>query len=156
MEKGVSDLNDRFGYPVGAVVEYYSKSADSWILARVNARRLDGLYDLDCKAGVSHDKLRVATKQPSTSSGADSVATVASSGESKPNGIHDEQLEQQRALVETAETKAKAAENLAAQLQEQLGQQQLHGDAFSEKIQGLIETAETKANAVGDLDAKMQ
>eukprot|EP00928_Gymnodinium_smaydae_P037226 TRINITY_DN25875_c0_g1_i1.p1 TRINITY_DN25875_c0_g1~~TRINITY_DN25875_c0_g1_i1.p1 ORF type:complete len:663 (-),score=114.34 TRINITY_DN25875_c0_g1_i1:72-2003(-) len=45
-------------FPVGEIVEYYSSSLDSWILARVLAHRPDGLYDLDCKPAVDAQRIR--------------------------------------------------------------------------------------------------
>merc|ERR1719253_2290765 len=45
-------------YAVGDRVEYYSASAGKWTKAKVLKVNSGGTYDLDCKKGVTSDKMR--------------------------------------------------------------------------------------------------
>jgi len=53
------------GFASGAEVEYFSQSRKRWVLARVITCRSDGLYDLDCRAGVSETSIRAVQQRPS-------------------------------------------------------------------------------------------
>jgi hypothetical protein len=53
-------------FEAGEIVEYYSTSQGTWILAKVLAKNPKGTYNLDCKPDVSADKIR---RQQSSSAG---------------------------------------------------------------------------------------
>eukprot|EP00929_Paragymnodinium_shiwhaense_P078420 TRINITY_DN40635_c0_g1_i1.p1 TRINITY_DN40635_c0_g1~~TRINITY_DN40635_c0_g1_i1.p1 ORF type:complete len:998 (+),score=242.40 TRINITY_DN40635_c0_g1_i1:72-3065(+) len=59
-------------YSVGETVEYFSASNNTWIPAKVLAVLPGGTYNLDCKPGVTPDKMRrgVPAPPPGSASGA--------------------------------------------------------------------------------------
>lgn len=80
----ISEASTDCSFPAGAVVEYFSKSKDAWILARVikppETSRLQGLYDLDCKAGVPRNKVRSVTLEPTLAEPTAAAPAVPSRG----------------------------------------------------------------------------
>jgi len=52
------------GFPIGADVEYFSQSQQIWVRAKVLGRRSDGLYNLNCRAGVSENSIRAIPRIP--------------------------------------------------------------------------------------------
>eukprot|EP00416_Gambierdiscus_australes_P012678 CAMPEP_0171126132 /NCGR_PEP_ID=MMETSP0766_2-20121228/112703_1 /TAXON_ID=439317 /ORGANISM="Gambierdiscus australes, Strain CAWD 149" /LENGTH=807 /DNA_ID=CAMNT_0011589149 /DNA_START=102 /DNA_END=2522 /DNA_ORIENTATION=- len=67
------------GYIVGEKVEYFSASQGTWILARVTKACSYGSYDLDCKKGVTSEKIRKVTKGGVVAAVGSRVMTVSAS-----------------------------------------------------------------------------
>ncbi|CAK0880244.1 unnamed protein product, partial [Prorocentrum cordatum] len=76
-------------FQVGEMVEYFSASQKEWMRAKVTAVRADGMYDLDCKPGVSEDKLRKAGSAPSSAPGSPGtvVGGLGSPGTASPGTV---------------------------------------------------------------------
>eukprot|EP00929_Paragymnodinium_shiwhaense_P076813 TRINITY_DN39546_c0_g1_i1.p1 TRINITY_DN39546_c0_g1~~TRINITY_DN39546_c0_g1_i1.p1 ORF type:complete len:1572 (+),score=466.03 TRINITY_DN39546_c0_g1_i1:140-4855(+) len=67
----IRKMGGQAAYKAGDVVEYFGASQNKWIPAKVLSANADGTFDLDCKPGVTADKIRrPAAAAPAAAGGA--------------------------------------------------------------------------------------